>query len=237
VDKMIKAVFFDLWDTLVTGGVSQETLYTADKHAWEYLHNKGYSLSFEEYRKRKSDCFIKYEKVVHECKLHMSPETAFKEFMFKDIDITEEDLRKLVNIHEIYDFYWDLSSNAEQVLKVLKGKGCKIALVTNSWLRQSIYMLKKSNLYDYFDAIIISCDLGFGKPDRRIFEIAAEKLDVKLSECVHVGDKHVQDIVGAYEAGIKCTIAIEPFNKKEGLAPPTAVVKNLSEIVPIIFKN
>ncbi len=234
---MIKAVFFDLWNTLVTGGVNNETLLTANQKAVEYLQSKGYKIAFEEYRKRKAECLQKYENLAKEFNIHLGPETAFKEFVFKDMEINDADLKKIVNIHETYDFYWEFRKDCRQVLSELKKMGCKIALVTNSWLRQSIYFLKKEDLYKYFDAIVISCDMGFGKPDKRIFEMAAKKLGVKISECAHVGDKHIEDISGAHEAGIKCAIGIEPFSKNDTLKPPIAVVKTLSEIVPIIFKN
>lgn len=234
---MIKAVFFDLWNTLVTGGVNNETLLTADQKAFEYLQSKGCKIAFEEYRKRKKECFQKYENLAKGFNIHLSPETAFKEFVFKDMKIKDADLKKIVKIHEIYEFHWEFRKDCEQVLKELKKKSCKIALVTNSWLRQSTYFLKKEGLYKYFDAIIVSCDIGFGKPDKRIFEIAAKELGVKISECAHVGDKHKQDIAGAHEAGITCAIGIEPFSKNDSLKPPIAVVKTLSEIIPVISKN
>jgi putative hydrolase of the HAD superfamily len=107
-------------------------------------------------------------------------------------------------------------------------------MVSNTWLSHGKHWLEKKNIDKYFDVIILSSDVGVAKPDKRIFEIAAKKLKVPLAECVFVGDSHDSDIHGAHMAGIKCKIAIEPFRKDHKLAPPTAIVKNLDEILPII---
>ncbi len=230
----IKAVLFDLWGTLVTGGASKETLLEADKRAWSYLSKKGYAISLEEYQRRKADCFLKYEDLVHNSNVHLTPELAFKKFMFYDANISEEDLKKVIEIHEIYDFYWDLRDDCETVLKELKSRGYKIALVTNSWLRQSKYILKKAGIFKYFDDILISCDLGFGKPNKKIFELMANKLRVKLTECVYVGDRMYADMYGSQQAGLAGVFIIGPaakeiLKKKSNGMTQVVAIKSLKE--------
>ncbi len=39
------------------------------------------------------------------------------------------------------------------------------------------------NLNNYFDTIIISEEVGFSKPDKRIFELALNKLDCNQKMC------------------------------------------------------
>lgn len=45
-------------------------------------------------------------------------------------------------------------------------------------------------------------DYGIQKPDRRIFEIAAERLGLPVSEIAFVGDTFYKDISGAIRAGM-----------------------------------
>lgn len=53
----------------------------------------------------------------------------------------------------------------------LKGKGLKII---------------NTNLNNYFDTIIISEEVGLSKPDKRIFELALNKLDVQPEDVLFV---------------------------------------------------
>lgn len=63
-----------------------------------------------------------------------------------------------------------------------------------------------------FSVIVDSQEAGIEKPDRRIFEIALDQLDLSPAECLYVGDSLRRDRTGARNAGI-------PF---VWLAPPGA---------------
>jgi epoxide hydrolase-like predicted phosphatase len=54
----------------------------------------------------------------------------------------------------------------------------------------------------YFDDLVLSSSVGMIKPDKRIYEIAAERLGVDPSECVFVDDLE-KNVVGAQEAGMQ----------------------------------
>ncbi len=51
--------------------------------------------------------------------------------------------------------------------------------------------------------MLFSDEVGFRKPHPKIFEIAAEKLNAKPCEIVHVGDNLKTDVAGAKNAGFK----------------------------------
>ena len=53
-----------------------------------------------------------------------------------------------------------------------------------------------------FDALQISCDDGFRKPDRRAFEFIMNKLKVKPKESIFVDDKQ-KNLDAAEELGMK----------------------------------
>ncbi len=95
-----------------------------------------------------------------------------------------------------------------QLLAELKSK-YKLGLVSNfaypAGLRKILY---RFDLARFFDAIVISGELGVRKPHSRIFEKALKKLDVKAEEAVFVGDSLKADVNGAKKMGIK-TILVE----------------------------
>ncbi|MCY4543765.1 MAG: HAD family hydrolase [Gemmatimonadetes bacterium] len=54
-----------------------------------------------------------------------------------------------------------------------------------------------------FAFVIFSQDVQIEKPDRRIFEIAAQQADCALDELLHVGDSLKNDVAGANAAGVR----------------------------------
>lgn len=89
------------------------------------------------------------------------------------------------------------------MLNSLKEKGYKVALITNGHHDLQYRKLDLLGLRYVFDEIIVSGDVSVEKPDKEIFLIMAEKLGVKPSEMIYVGDHPVNDIKGAKSAGCK----------------------------------
>lgn len=84
----------------------------------------------------------------------------------------------------------------------LKKNGLKVALITNGRHELQYSKLSLIGLRYVFDEIIVSGDVAVEKPDREIFLMMCEKLGVKPSECVYVGDNPYNDIGGAKGAGM-----------------------------------
>ena len=93
-----------------------------------------------------------------------------------------------------YDF-------AIPVLKEIKGMGIKTALITNGTPELQYFKLKSLELDSCFDEIIVSGETPYEKPDKRIFELMAEKLGIETNEMLYVGDHPVNDIDGSRNAG------------------------------------
>ncbi len=83
-------------------------------------------------------------------------------------------------------------------IKELK-KNYKIGLLSNNYtaLRQELIDEK---IIDIFDAVIISAEVGFYKPQPEIFEILFKKLGVKNSEVIFIDDTK-QSLIGAEAVG------------------------------------
>jgi HAD superfamily hydrolase (TIGR01549 family) len=101
----------------------------------------------------------------------------------------------------------------EGVLKSLSDQ-YKVALLSNTMSDQPKLLLSENGFDKYFDLIICSRDLGLRKPNPKIFKYVLEKLEVKPSEAVHVGDSVEEDMVGARESdvvGIWIKTSDQPF--------------------------
>ena len=123
-------------------------------------------------------------------------------------------------------------------LEKLKAVGYKLALVSNyahtGVLRDA---LKRLEILDPFDALIVSADVGYLKPHARIFDAAIEALGVAKSEAVMVGNDPLCDVIGAKHAGLRAVWTPYP---RESPAPPhpiaVAVLERLAELPDVMRK-
>jgi len=86
-----------------------------------------------------------------------------------------------------------------------------MAVVTNGAVTLQRAKIARAGLSPFFpaDAVIISAEVGFEKPDARIFKIAEERLGVPASEVLFIGDHVENDIAGAARAGpIPCASTV-----------------------------
>ncbi|KAK9277433.1 hypothetical protein L1049_006976 [Liquidambar formosana] len=109
---------------------------------------------------------------------------------------------------EVYEYFangdaWRLPNGAYETIHLLKDAGVKVAVVSNfdTRLRK---LLKDLNVLDLFDAVIISSEVGYEKPDAKIFKAALDQIRVETGKAVHVGDDQEADKVGANAIGIDC---------------------------------
>lgn len=65
-------------------------------------------------------------------------------------------------------------------------------------------LLKTLDLYELFDAIIVSAEVSVEKPNPYIFELALNAVHCNPNEVIHVGDDRRNDLWGARDAGIDC---------------------------------
>lgn len=79
----------------------------------------------------------------------------------------------------------------------------RLALVTNGAPDLQRAKLSGAGLGPYFDAVIVSGEVGAGKPDPAPFTLALNALGADPAEAVMVGDSLERDIAGARNAGIR----------------------------------
>jgi putative hydrolase of the HAD superfamily len=129
----------------------------------------------------------------------------------------------LQKVHELYsgktnaefalkleNEYWTVFLNAmslrkgvEAFLQKAKGAGIKMAIVTDLTAQIQLQKWQKLQLDRYFDFLISSEEAGIEKPSPYIFELALDKLQLKVNEVIMIGDNEKKDIAGANALQIK----------------------------------
>ena len=100
----------------------------------------------------------------------------------------------------------------------------RLALVTNGASDFQRHKLEVTGLRDYFDVVVISGEVGVGKPDPAPFNAALSALDASVDEAVMIGNDKGRDILGADRTGLR-SIWVQP-----GDSTQTGAVTDLREI-------
>jgi len=123
---------------------------------------------------------------------------------------------------------WDLYSDVELSLEVIRQNGVQLVLSSN-WDERLKPLISGLGLEQYFDSLFISCELGFQKPDPRFFKTIANKMSCKPGEILHIGDCIKNDYKGAMEAGFQAKL----LNRDETSTPAIDCIPSLMEIASV----
>ncbi len=89
-------------------------------------------------------------------------------------------------------------------------------LIGNSPAPSAYHISPTDHLLDIFDEVIISAEVGFAKPDRRIYQYAADRLRIPMDGCVFVDD-FPPNVEGARLAGMNGVRFMKPEQAREDL--------------------
>ena len=187
---MIRAIIFDMFETLIThyrsplyfgSQMAEDAGIPEDKFQalWrptEYERTIG-KLTLEE----------ALEIILREN--HCYSETLVRRIVDKRIAAKEECFRHL-------------HSEIIPMLLALKSEGFLIGLISNCFSEEAD-VIRRSILFQYFDAIHLSYEQGIQKPDEEIFLRCMCSLSVKAVECMYIGDGGSEELEAARKLGMK----------------------------------
>ncbi|MBN1959966.1 MAG: HAD family hydrolase [Deltaproteobacteria bacterium] len=96
----------------------------------------------------------------------------------------------------------ELYPDALDTLEFFKAKGISLALVTNGNAVMQRRKIDRFHLNAYFEHCFVEGELGYGKPDPRVFTGALDALKTAPHDTWCVGDNLVWDVAGAQACGI-----------------------------------
>lgn len=122
---------------------------------------------------------------------------------------------------------------AIETLSELHRRGVHMALVTNGAAADQRRKIERFHLQPFFDAIFIEGELGYGKPDLRVFRLALERLGATPADAWMIGNDLEMDITPAITLEIA---SIWVDHTGSGLPPaapirPTRTVTALAEVL------
>jgi putative hydrolase of the HAD superfamily len=124
---------------------------------------------------------------------------------------------------------WELYPDVIAALSGLRARNLRLAIVSNFDGRLTL-ICGGLGIAGFFDAVVMSSQVGCAKPDPRIFAIALERLGVSPLEALHVGDSETLDVEGAEGAGLRGLLIDRAADRSE----PGHRVCDLRELLGLV---
>ena len=207
----IKAVLFDLGNTLVTYGVAGEVIFQ------RVLDSLGISRPVDEIKVALAKTEQNFADLNYRSLFGKIPcEEYWKKWdslVLEHLDLAgNEELAGDIQARWLDYVDCEACSDIEEVLSKLKGMGLKIGLVSTAYEEEIAVIFGKVNLEKRsFDVIVGADTVRKAKPHPDVFKYALKKLNVEPEEAVFVGDSVDADYNGAENVGVKAIL----MQKKE----------------------
>ncbi len=160
-----------------------------------------------------------------------------KKFQLKEsVDEIIKGWLKIASYH--YQNTVVLKDNVVELLEFLKNKNIKIAIGTSNIRILTESVLKKNEIFHYFDAIITGENGVKGKPFPDIFLDAAKKINVEPKNCLVIEDLP-DGVKAAKNAGMDVWVIYDKFSeskKTELIESSNRYFENFAEMLMFVKK-
>jgi putative hydrolase of the HAD superfamily len=103
----------------------------------------------------------------------------------------------------VRDEFWSGDQIDLELIRFIRARtnGTKMGLLSNGWSSTRRFLKERWHIADIFDDIIVSAEVELAKPDRRIYQLALDRLGVEAEQTIFIDD-FIENIQGARELGI-----------------------------------
>ena len=236
----VRAVIFDFLGTLaaVHGYSYEESM----KKMYRSLTNDGFEMPYERFREVYDQVHHKYQRIRYEKLVEVTNAVWLSEALNQLGFVTKPDdeaVKRAINI-----FFEDNLTSfrprpcASETLRRLS-ESYSLALISNFTYAPVIYAgLRRLRFSKFFNAVLVSEDVGWRKPDPKIFEEALKRLNKIVEQTIFVGDNPAEDIQGAKNMGMKAVFVPSQFFTVEdvkGASPqPDIILSSLCKLPQIL---
>ncbi len=214
-----KAIIFDYIGTLVNCrgynmADSENTLYTS-------LYNAGFEVGKKDFLDAYQVAHKKYRIVRYQQYREVTNAVWVAEALSSlghEVTANDDRVKEALNMF-FQDFIntLEIREGAKQLLKEVS-PAYRLGLISNFTYGPVIHRsLRKIGIDQFFNAIVVSDDIGWRKPSPIIFQDMLQRLQVIAAETVFVGDSPLEDIKGAIGMGLKTVFVSSQFNSLKDL--------------------
>ncbi|WP_297421827.1 HAD family hydrolase [Clostridium sp.] len=194
-------IFFDLDGTLL------------DHKSSELLGVEAFYEEYKDYFKLQKEMFYKFWCQISDKYFdrYLKGEITFDQqrverikelFSYSNTDLTDEEA--MVKFNKYLSNYEDNWKPYDDVLPCLKhlSRKYRLGIISNGDLNQQSLKLEKMKINQYFTDIITAGEVGISKPNKKLFNIACDRVNKEPQECYYIGDDLHTDIIPCKDAGM-----------------------------------
>lgn len=237
----VKAVLFDMFDTLMLIEKNHEFYSPSMVRMHRYLVEQGIDLPFEKfndvYIQVRDGLYAKADLDWEEPHFNVRIAGTLKQLGYNFDDDSSLVKEATSEFCEEFMKYVRLDKEAEPMLKMLHGK-YKLGIISNFAIPECVLkLLKTAGIDKFFDVIVVSGAVNKRKPAAEIFKSTLKFLEVSVSETVFVGDTIDADIEGAKAVGMKAVYIERREQKPSKKFIPDVTIKSLNELPAVINRS
>ncbi len=246
---MIKAITFDLWDTVFIDDTDEPKRKAVGRSS-KNIERRELVKQFVDKYKQVSQEIVNatydaqdaaFRKTWHDQHVTWSVKERM-EIILKGLNVTlpENELAKLVLLHEEMEleFRPNFVPGVHEAIKVLS-KNYKLGVISDAIFspgKSLRKLLEDEGLLQYFTTFVFSDEVGCSKPAECVFNAAKKGLEVEFDEIVHIGDREHNDILGPEKMGMKSILCLAALDRGSDPKRADAFFTDYSEL-PNIIEN
>lgn len=184
---------------------------------------------FENYKNINKECWKAIEKDHTRRKELMAK--RFNDF-FKQLNVEIEGDLFNEEYQKALGTYYYLNDGALEVIQTLKPL-CRQYAASNGSTTAQMGKLKGTGLYDLFDGLFISEQIGYEKPDVAFFNYIQQKVNYDPTSTLIIGDSLTSDMQGGINSHID-TCYFNPYRNKNEQVHTTYEISQLKDILKIV---
>jgi putative hydrolase of the HAD superfamily len=203
--KHIKAIGFDLFNTLVTA--EPHTLNDALSRMTHSLRESGFTLEDEAFTKAHREAAVRFLEDTR----RVGKETHNRFWISAALQtsgypVPPDDARVAKAVDAYFSAFLPncyLIPGTTKMLQTLKGP-YRLGLLSNfTHAPAAREIIDAMGLTPFFDVVLISGELGYCKPHPLVFNRLIDQLGVEKNQIIYVGDDLEYDVAGAQQAGVQ----------------------------------
>ncbi|MGA1979381.1 MAG: HAD family hydrolase [Sedimentisphaerales bacterium] len=242
-DKKIKAVLFDLGETLVNFGRfnTAKVFRQSAKLTYEFLQSCNQPLGNFKWYCRHSMIAVRFHCLVSSLtgkdfnalsllkKIGIKKGLTLNESQWREVGwLWYEPLSKLAKVEP----------DITDTLTRLRSMGLKLGILSNTFVSAGSLdrHLRQLGILDFFPCRLYSYQFDFRKPDIRIFQTAAQRIGESPQDILFVGDRINKDIIPAVKAGMQVVLKDAYTNIGKKIPEGVWKIDKLAELPGLIEK-
>ncbi|MER2496211.1 HAD family hydrolase [Vibrio neptunius] len=118
---------------------------------------------------------------------------------------------------------------AADLVEYLHQQKYHLGVISNGAEKSRLSTIEATSFGHLFSQVVSSEKFGISKPEPSIFKCTASQANFEAHECIYIGDHPIKDVLGASRAGLRA-VWLKGFHDEIDFPQDTVIVNNLDAV-------